>query len=147
MKRLILLTVSLLNLVSYHWVHAANSDHLPKDTLDIKQTVIESSFLNASFDWINLSFNPSRSPLISQGKPSKQSSQYSANAGQASKAVDGNTSGNWRHGSVTHTGKQANPWWEVDLQAEYDIDRIEIFNRTDCCKERLDNMQIMVRSG
>jgi len=39
--------------------------------------------------------------------------------GTASRAVDGNTDGVWDNGSVAHTGKQANPWWEVDLGEEH----------------------------
>jgi co-chaperonin GroES (HSP10) len=85
---------------------------------------------------------------IAQGKRAYQSSNYAANAGQPSKAVDGNTSGNWANGSVTHTvGRQGenNPWWEVDLDKNYVITRVEIWNRTDCCQERLSDYNILVK--
>jgi hypothetical protein len=83
---------------------------------------------------------------IAKGKRAKQSSNYSSTLGQASKAVDGNTSGNWSIRSVTHTKTSVNPWWEVDLGKIYDIDRIEIWNRTDCCKQRLDMFEIRIKN-
>lgn len=52
-------------------------------------------------------------------------------------AIDGNTDGNFDHGSVVHTNYDANPWWQVDLGATYTLDRIVIYNRTDCCAERM----------
>src|SRR5205085_12401854 len=55
----------------------------------------------------------------------------------ASSAVDGNTDGNFSHGSVTHTGLDANAWWQVDLGAVASISSVVIWNRTDCCWDRL----------
>jgi hypothetical protein len=60
------------------------------------------------------------------------------------KAVDGNTDGQFFHGSVTHTQLQADPWWEVDLGSTQDIGRIVIWNRTDCCSGRLSNFWVFV---
>jgi hypothetical protein len=45
-------------------------------------------------------------------------------------AVDGNPSGDWNDGSVTHTGNSADEWWEVDLGATVPIERIVYHNRT-----------------
>lgn len=81
---------------------------------------------------------------IAQGKRTSQSSTHGA-LGAAKVAVDGNFSGVWKDKSVTHTKKEANPWWEVDLGQLYDISKIEIFNRTDCCAERLDNIEIYIK--
>lgn len=85
---------------------------------------------------------------LALGKTASQSSNYSSNAGQASKAVDGNTSGIWSRKSVTHTkGGQGekNPWWKVDLGKVYEISQVKIWNRTDCCKNRLDNIRIRIK--
>ncbi len=30
---------------------------------------------------------------------------------------DGNTSGSWGNGSVTHTNSNSESWWEVDLES------------------------------
>lgn len=72
------------------------------------------------------------------GKAS-QSSDYSA-AAVASKAIDGNASGSF--GSCSCTKEQANTWWEIDLGSEMPIDHVVIFNRNDCCPERLDNVSV-----
>ena len=62
----------------------------------------------------------------------------------AKKAVDGSTDGNFFGGSTTHTSSERNPWWMVDLGQEYPIDKINIFNRTDCCKDRLSNYRVII---
>jgi hypothetical protein len=74
---------------------------------------------------------------------------YPAMAGLAAKAVDGKTDGNWGAGSVTATADKgsANPWWQVDLGADYNVNKIQIWNRTDCCRERLNNFRIWTRSA
>lgn len=65
--------------------------------------------------------------------------------GPASNAIDGNTNGVYSGGSVTHTnGDEENPWWQVDLGEEKTIEEIVIFNRTDCCGERLTNFSVSV---
>ncbi|XVV00598.1 glycosyl hydrolase family 95 catalytic domain-containing protein [Actinosynnema sp. CA-248983] len=71
--------------------------------------------------------------------PASQSSTYRTGA-VAGRAVDGNTNGDFWAGSVTHTSDQpldANPWWEVDLGASHDVSTVKLFNRTDCCSDRL----------
>jgi large repetitive protein len=65
----------------------------------------------------------------------------------ASRAVDGNTSGVFGQGSVTHTELAANNWWQVDLGALNDLHSIRIWNRTDCCTERLANAYVLVSSS
>src|SRR5512143_3912920 len=65
--------------------------------------------------------------------------------GNPEKAIDGNTSGMWVDGSISHTdtGDPA-PWWQVDLGEEYAIARIVLWNRVDCCPERLTNFHVSV---
>ncbi len=74
------------------------------------------------------------------GKKATQSSTYGN--GTADKAVDDNTDGKWSSGSVTHTKKEMNPWLEIDLGGTFDISEVYIFNRTDCCQERFDNIEV-----
>ncbi len=65
--------------------------------------------------------------------------------GAPSRAIDGNTNGNWSGGSITHTANENNPWWQVDLGVNYTIDDIIIFNRTDsCCADRLTYFTVSV---
>ena len=56
---------------------------------------------------------------------------------EADLARDGNTDGDWRNGSVTHTELDVDAWWEVDLGSVQAVDHVLLWNRTDCCGERL----------
>eukprot|EP00116_Pleurobrachia_bachei_P012307 sb/3472569/ len=60
---------------------------------------------------------------VAEGKETKQSS--TGWGGVSSRAVDGETSGNWGHGSCTHGNNRGLQWWEVDLGANYNISYIE----------------------
>lgn len=52
--------------------------------------------------------------------------------GDAKLAIDGNTDGRYAVAkSTTHTRVSSNPWWELDLQSQRDIQRVVIWNRTD----------------
>ncbi|GIW41612.1 MAG: hypothetical protein KatS3mg076_2189 [Candidatus Binatia bacterium] len=79
---------------------------------------------------------------LALGKPVLQSSTIVG--GVASRAVDGNTNGNWSAGSVTHTNIEPEAWWEVDLLEVASIESIDIWNRTDCCGTRLSNFYVLV---
>lgn len=82
---------------------------------------------------------------VARGKSATQSSTYSHSANPiASKAVDGNTDGNFRSASTTHTNRQANPWWQVDLGKQYQITDVTLWNRIDCCGDRLDNFRLIL---
>ena len=87
---------------------------------------------------------PSVDPLenIALGKRVSQSS--TAYDGFASKAVDGNTNGNFENQSVTHTDFQSKPWWQVDLDSEETIRQINIYNRTDTASDRLSNFHVIL---
>jgi len=76
--------------------------------------------------------------------PTQQSSTYSN--GYAWKANDGSTHGIFLDTSVTHTSENSNygAWWQVDLGNTKRIQQIRIFNRTDCCKERLTHYQVSI---
>ncbi len=83
---------------------------------------------------------------IALGKKATQSSNYNASQGAARLAVDGNTNGSWSNRSVTHTrdGGTVNPWWQVDLGKKQYIKEVLIYNRTDCCRNRLDNLVVSI---
>src|SRR5258708_34190913 len=83
------------------------------------------------------------SPNLAQGKIATQSSTYMSSAG-ASNAVDGNTDGNFPDGSVTHTNLDANAWWQVDLGTPAAVSSISIWNRTDCCPDRISDYWVFV---
>ena len=79
---------------------------------------------------------------IAVGKVATQSS--TGYGGHAPRAVDGNTSGNWSDNSVTHTNGGAQEWWQVDLGSVQPIESIQLWNRTDCCSNRLSNFWLFV---
>ena len=79
---------------------------------------------------------------LALNKPATQSSTYQSAA--ASRAVDGNTDGNFNDGSVSSTDAEAGAWWQVDLGEEYPIGEVDIWNRTDCCSDRLTNFTVKV---
>jgi len=79
---------------------------------------------------------------IGKGRPTEQSSiEFGAFSGRA---VDGRTDGEFSHGSCTHTKEDDSPWWRVDLGKTMNIQSVEIFNRADCCGDRLSNFQVRV---
>ena len=50
---------------------------------------------------------------------------------EAKRAIDGNTNGEYAKGSVAHAAEGDDRWWEVDLKADYALDRIAVWNRTE----------------
>lgn len=100
---------------------------------------------------VNLAFGKSATQSADMGQP------FAAGEGLAFKAVDGNTDGTWNSGSVTSTAcgvdatnecrGSTNPWWQVDLGGEFIVERLQIWNRTDCCSDRLDNYRIWVKGN
>jgi hypothetical protein len=82
------------------------------------------------------------SPLDLKSMSPTQSSE--GWGGVPKRAVDGNTNGQWGGGSCTHTQNENQPWWQIDLGREYEIVKVVIFNRQDCCMDANNNLQIMV---
>ena len=60
----------------------------------------------------------------------------------ASNAVDGNRDSH--HSNCTHTNRENNPWWRVDLGRVEPVAEVNILNRGDCCWDRLDGAEIRV---
>jgi NedA-like, galactose-binding domain len=77
------------------------------------------------------------------GKNPGQSSDYLSHT-SADKAVDGNTDGDAKSGSISVTGLDRNAWWQIDLGSSSEISSIDVWNRTDCCAERLADYWVFV---
>ena len=73
------------------------------------------------------------------GKATQSSVGYNS---PAAKAIDGNRNGTFASCSCTNSERAA--WWELDLGGEFPIDSIAVWNRTDCCPERLDQLSIQI---
>eukprot|EP00058_Branchiostoma_floridae_P027354 XP_002612845.1 hypothetical protein BRAFLDRAFT_118409 [Branchiostoma floridae] len=79
---------------------------------------------------------------IALNRPATQSStRYQ---GAAGRAVDGDVSPRYAENSCTHTAKESNPWWQVDLGKSQCVDRVVVTNREDCCSERLEGFTVHV---
>ena len=64
--------------------------------------------------------------------------------GDARRAVDGNQDGNYASGSVTHTDINVRPEWHIYTSRTL-YKSVTIYNRTDCCGERLGGASVWVR--
>ncbi len=80
-------------------------------------------------------------PLQVEGLASQSSTGF---LGEAQRAADGKTDANFNGNSVTHTALEANPWWELDLGSKVPIGSLRIWNRGDCCGERLVGAKVLV---
>ncbi|MCA9062418.1 MAG: ThuA domain-containing protein [Planctomycetaceae bacterium] len=66
--------------------------------------------------------------IAAQGKATQSSTN---GPGVASKAIDGNKDSDWGKQGQTHTSNsgETNPWWELDLGKEENIEKIGVWNR------------------
>ncbi|KAI8498801.1 hypothetical protein Bbelb_232540, partial [Branchiostoma belcheri] len=84
---------------------------------------------------------------IARGRPAWQSTTYEGeypSKGEAGNAVDGNRETLYNVHVCAHTLDENDPWWYVDLGSPRSIERVVIFNREDCCSERLSPFRVHV---
>lgn len=76
----------------------------------------------------------------------KATQSSESNGGSADRAIDGRTDGSYGSGTQTHSREnERNPWWEVDLGTERDIESVVVWNRTEgSLGERLNNFTLTV---
>jgi len=110
--------------------------------LNVQSTTISSPWVQMG-TW-TIPGSVSISPSLSSGKAASQSSTLTPGQTDASKAVDGNADGSYPDGSLTHTNLDSNPWWQVDLGSSASISSIVVWNRTDCCGNRLTDFWVFV---
>lgn len=79
------------------------------------------------------------SNIARNGKATQSSVGYRS---PAAKAIDGNNDGRFTSCSCTVSEKDA--WWEIDLGSELPIDHVLVYNRNDCCPERLDRVSVQI---
>ncbi|MCA9189553.1 MAG: hypothetical protein R3E01_24900 [Pirellulaceae bacterium] len=84
---------------------------------------------------------PDAKPIESGSEASQSSVDYN---GEPKRAYDGNTDQVYANGSVTHTKAESYPWWQVRLKESQPIGKIIVFNRGDCCGDRLQGAIIEV---
>ncbi len=87
---------------------------------------------------------------LALGSTASQSSTLSNPANPiASKAIDGNLNTSFPSGSTTHTnpGGPVPVFWETTLASDSFINEIALYNRGDCCPDRLSNFRLSVYDG
>ncbi|XP_030286805.1 uncharacterized protein LOC115589789 [Sparus aurata] len=79
---------------------------------------------------------------IAKGGKVAQSSLYGKAVPE--RAIDGSRASNWPQGSCTHTQRDTNPWWRLDLLRPYKVNTVTITNRKDCCHKRINGAEIRI---
>ncbi|XP_069822710.1 uncharacterized protein [Dendropsophus ebraccatus] len=80
--------------------------------------------------------------LAPQGIPAQSS--YFGQRAEVRTPIDGSLSSNYMAGECTHTRKELQPWWNLDLKSTYRISSVAITNRGDCCRERINGAEIRI---
>lgn len=92
-------------------------------------------------EWARLTVPGASSNLSLTGTATQSSTSF---GGTANRAIDGDADGDHFNDSVSHSGYQAQPWWQVDLGKLSILENIRLHNRTDCCTTRLSNVNLFV---
>lgn len=99
------------------------------------------SVLSPKKVWCSITPPKTTLTVVSQRQPTSQAS--TCHGGSSGRAVDGNTNGWWGGRSVTHSCARATrDWWRVDLRKNYNVKRVSVWNRVDCCWTRLRTAQV-----
>lgn len=87
-------------------------------------------------------------PMAPNVAPTAVASQSTTYLGaDASRAIDGNTDGDWGVQSLTHTDFTSDNWFELNWDELRKMEQIVLYNRTDCCGEKLSNFRVSVWNG
>ena len=98
-------------------------------------------------DYMALAWSYEADDLVNWAlEPEAVATQISTVAGGvASRAIDGNTDGDYTSRSTTYTNPNSfNSWWQVDLGANRSVERVILHNRTNAHSDRLSNFTISV---
>ncbi|KAI8515771.1 hypothetical protein Bbelb_065840 [Branchiostoma belcheri] len=114
-------------------VHRACMVYLARLILSAHQSLGEASSGQCAGSTTNIALN----------RPATQSSTW--HKGVPGRAVDGNYSNSYTSNSCSHTKKEPNPWWRVDLGNSLCVDRVVVTKCWGkCCSERLEGFMVYV---
>ncbi len=137
--------------VAFEYQHRWLTGILPFGAPTFREVQTSSTFTaqGADINGTNVVTNPSSVPPgtnLSQLASAAASSSPTGFGGQASRAIDGDTDGRYNRNSVTHSAPGINePFLDVNLGANFPIDEVVVWNRTDnCCRDRLAGFVILV---
>jgi len=125
-------------------------DDVPEYLSEVYGVKLEYKYTDAVLEYAIIA--PEASPALVNVALGGTASQSSLSwSGAASRAIDGNTNGDYmKGGSCTHTSESATamvaPWWKVAFKSGSNIivDHVEVFNRKDCCQGRIDGAKVYV---
>lgn len=90
-------------------------------------------------------FNKKGKNIAGSGTATQSSTAYN---GTPEKAINGETDQNYsgkEDTNGTHTKNEKNPWWLLTLRRQIARNPVvKIYNRTDCCKDRIHDAEIML---
>ncbi|MDJ0919379.1 MAG: DUF1929 domain-containing protein [Woeseiaceae bacterium] len=112
----------------YWMLFAVNSSGVPSEAHVIRVTAVDARLENRALNGV-----------VSQSSTATGTGDLSA-----ANAVDGDLTGTEVSGSLASTQSDMNAWWEIDLGQVYGIDTLRLWNRTDCCADRLSDFYILV---
>ena len=95
--------------------------------------------------WEGKSTPPPTLRNLAAGATTTQSSVE--NGGVPTRAQDGITSGVYSTRTVTQTTSERRPWWQADLRATKRVTSLVLWNRTDCCADRLADFYVLVSAN
>ncbi len=76
------------------------------------------------------------------GQASQSSTDF---GGEAKRAIDNKTDGDYSKNSTTHSAISDSPWWEVELVSEFSVEQVMVWNRTDNkLQSRLDGAEVVL---
>eukprot|EP00079_Xenopus_tropicalis_P036907 XP_017950678.1 PREDICTED: uncharacterized protein LOC100498436 isoform X1 [Xenopus tropicalis] len=82
--------------------------------------------------------------LARSGKARQSSDYRHPSVLMAERAIDGITETDLNKSPCTHTNRDYQPWWQLDLDKRYQVKSVIVVNRRDCCSQRLLGAQIRV---
>lgn len=83
---------------------------------------------------------------LAVGKPTRQSSVYRGTGlkHDSDLGVDGQTGPFPQPQGLVMTNCEDNSWWQVDLEGVHTLTEMRVFNRSDCCQERLSTVNVLL---
>jgi surface protein len=129
--------------ITYSYSNPAGVSASPTRAVTVADAVVSATNLALGQATSQSSVLIERSPTaplanVALDKTARQSSTASGpyDRYRASTAINGVLS------DFSLTYPEAKPWWEVDLEGDYDLTRVMITNRGDCCQSRLKNFDV-----
>ena len=103
---------------------------------------VHRAVLDQIFESVRLDTTATTTPQninLARGKPAEMSSTYNA-------AYDATRCNNGSRDDMCHTAQELNPWWQVDLQGDYALNEIVVYNRQGTWGDRERTLTALISS-